>query len=89
MLFVNSAIFVSAIARYTNSAHRSALTTIRQFSLPAKALGSAETVSDPLFPAKTTVHDKWLPAESVRMILLPAKTLKEAQSYSLSRKPCL
>ena len=89
MLFVNSAIFVSVIAIYTNNGHRSALTTVRQWSLPAKALASAETVSDLLLPAKTIVHDKWLPAESVRMILLPAKTLKEAQSYSLSRKPFL
>ena len=38
-------------------------------------LASAETVRDLLLPAKTTVHEKWLPAETVRVILLPAETV--------------
>ena len=33
-------------------------------------LTSAETVCDILLPAETTVHDKWLPAETIRVILL-------------------
>ena len=36
-------------------------------------LASPETVHDLLLPAKTTVHEKWLPAETVRVILLPAE----------------
>ena len=37
-----------------------------QFSLPVDSVifGFLKTVSDLLLPAKTSVHDKWLPAES-------------------------
>ena len=38
-------------------------------------MASAEAVHDLLLPAETTVHEKWLPAETVRVILLPAETL--------------
>ena len=38
-------------------------------------LASIETVCDLLLPAETTVHEKWLPAETVPVILLPAETL--------------
>ena len=38
-------------------------------------LTSAETAHDLLFPPKTTVHEKWLPAETVSVILLPAERL--------------
>ena len=31
-------------------------------------LASAETVRDLLLPAEKTVHEKWLPAETVRVI---------------------
>ena len=44
-------------------------------------LASAETVHDLLLPAKTTIHEKWLPAETVSVILLPAK---EAKSHRQS-----
>lgn len=44
--------------------------------------GSAETVLDLLPSAETVLHDKWLLAESVLLILLPAKTVS-----ALSRKP--
>ena len=40
---------------------------------------------DLLLPAKTTVHEKWLPAETVCMILLPAHTYRNTDS--LCRKP--
>ena len=33
------------------------------------------TVRDLLLPAETTVHEKWLPEETVRVILLLAETL--------------
>ena len=35
---------------------------------------SAVTVSDLLLPAKTVVHKKWLPAQTVCVILLPAES---------------
>ena len=38
-------------------------------------LASAGTVRDLLLPVETTVHEKWLPAETVHVILLPAETL--------------
>ena len=39
-------------------------------------------------PAETTVHEKWLPAETVRVILLPAETLGRKLNHkdSLCRK---
>ena len=33
------------------------------------------------------MHDKWLSAEAIRVILLPARTVGN-QSNSLGRKPC-
>ena len=48
-------------------------------------MASAETVRD-LFPAETTVHENWLPAETVRVILLPAETLGRKLNR-LRRKP--
>ena len=38
--------------------------------------------------AETTVHQKWLPAETVRVILLPAETLGRKPNHrdSLCRK---
>ena len=38
-------------------------------------LASAQTICDLLLPAETIVHEKWLPAETVRVILLPVETL--------------
>ena len=51
-------------------------------------LASAKTVRDLLPPAKTNVHEKWLPAETVRVILIPAETLGRKQNHtdSLCRK---
>ena len=51
-------------------------------------LASAETVHDLLHPAKTTVQEKWLPAETVSVILLPAETLGRKLNHmdSLCRK---
>ena len=48
-------------------------------------LASAETVRDLLLPAETTIHEKWLPAETVCVILFPAKTL----SRKLNQKDSL
>ena len=45
-------------------------------------LASAETVRDLLLPAKTTVHEKWLPAETVCVILLPAETLRRKLNHT-------
>ena len=49
---------------------------------------SAENVCDLLLPAVTTVHVKWLPAETVCVILRPAETLGRKQNHrdSLCRK---
>ena len=47
-------------------------------------LASSEIVHDLLLPAETTLHEKWLPAETVRVILLPAKTWQEAESHGQS-----
>ena len=49
-------------------------------------LTSSEIVHDLLLPAETTVHEKWLPAETVHVILLPAKTWQNHMD-SLCRKP--
>ena len=51
-------------------------------------LVSAETVRDLLLPAETTVHKKELPAETVRVILLLAKTHSRKLNHtdSLCRK---
>ena len=38
-------------------------------------LASTETVRDLLLPAETIIHEKWLPAETFSVILLPAKSL--------------
>ena len=35
-------------------------------------MAPAKTVCDLLLPAENAVHDKWLLAESVRVVLLPA-----------------
>ena len=43
---------------------------------------SAETVRDLLLPAETTVHEKWLPAGTVRVILLPVETLARLSTGS-------
>ena len=45
-------------------------------------------VRDLLLPAETTVQEKWLPAETVSVILLPAETLGRKQNHtdSLCRK---
>ena len=45
-------------------------------------LASAETVCDLLLPAETTVHEKWLPAETARVILLPAKSLSRKLNHT-------
>ena len=49
---------------------------------------SAEAVYDLLLPAETIIHEKWLHAETVRVILLPAKTLHRKLNHmdSLCRK---
>ena len=47
-------------------------------------LASAETVCDLLLPPETTVHEKWLPAETVRVILPPAESQQEAESHRQS-----
>ena len=51
-------------------------------------LAFAETVLNLLLPAETTVHEKWLPAETVRVFLLPAETLGRKLNHtdSLCRK---
>ena len=51
-------------------------------------LASAEYVRDLLLPAETIVNEKWLPTETVRMILFPAETLcrKLNHTDSLCRK---
>ena len=38
-------------------------------------LASAETVRDLLLPVETTVHETWLRAETVRVILFLAESL--------------
>ena len=47
-------------------------------------LASAGTVRDLLLPVETTVREKWLPAETVSVILLPAETRQEAKSQGQS-----
>ena len=47
---------------------------------------STETDCDLLLPAETTVHEKWLPAETVRVILLPGQTLSRKLNHTDS--PC-
>ena len=51
-------------------------------------LASPEIVRNLVLPAETTVHEKWLPAETVCMILLPAETLGRKLNHrdSLCRK---
>ena len=51
-------------------------------------LASVETVRDLLLPAETSIDEKWLPAETVLVILLPAETLSRKLNYtdSLCRK---
>ena len=51
-------------------------------------LASPKTIRDLLLPAETTVHKKWLPAETVRVIQLPADTLGRKLNHtdSLCRK---
>ena len=49
----------------------------------------AETVCNLLLPAETFIHGKWLPAESVQVNLLPAKTLQEAQLWRQSRQEAI
>ena len=41
--------------------------------------GFCESVCDLLFPVETTVHDKWLPAETVRV-----NSRQEAKAHGLS-----
>ena len=41
-------------------------------------LSSTKTVRDVLLPAETTIHEKWLPAETVRVILLLAESQQDA-----------
>ena len=42
------------------------------------------TIRDLLLPAETTIHEKWLLAETVCVILLPAETLGwKSQEQSL------
>ena len=50
-------------------------------------LASVETARDLLLPAETTVHEKWLPAGTVRVILLLALGRKVNHTDSLCRKP--
>ena len=45
-------------------------------------LASAETVRDLLLPAETTFHEKWLPAETVRVILLLVETLRRKLNHT-------
>ena len=45
-------------------------------------LASTQTVCDLLLPAKTIVLGKQLPAETVRVILFPAKTLGRKQNHT-------
>ena len=40
-------------------------------------------------PVYAVVHGKWLPAESVRVILLPAETLDRDQSSGQSRQEAI
>ena len=51
-------------------------------------LASSETVRDLLLPAEITVHEKWLPAETVHVIQLPTESLSRKQDHtdSLCRK---
>ncbi|MEW8548154.1 MAG: hypothetical protein AB2693_32020 [Candidatus Thiodiazotropha sp.] len=52
-------------------------------------MASTETVCDLLLPAETFVHVKWLPAETLFVILLPAEILGKKQTHAdrLCRKP--
>ena len=54
-------------------------------------MASAETVRDLLLPGETVVLNKWLPAETVRVIQPPAESLGRKQNHtdSLHRKPFL
>ena len=45
-------------------------------------LASPETVRDLLLPAETVVLGKWLPAETVRVIKLPAESLGRKQNHT-------
>ena len=49
----------------------------------------AETVRNLLLPVGTTVLEKWLPADTVRVTLLPAKSVGRKQNHAdnLCRKP--
>ena len=51
-------------------------------------LAFAKIVCYLLLPAETTVHEKWLPAETVCVILLPAETLGRKLNHmdSICRK---
>ena len=51
-------------------------------------LVSTETVPDLLLPAETVVLGKWLPSETVHVILLPAESLGRKLNHtdSLCRK---
>ena len=51
-------------------------------------LASAETVHDLLLPAETVVLGKWIPAEIVRVILLPADNLCRKRKLADSIIPC-
>ena len=52
-------------------------------------LAFAETVRDLLLPAESFIHDKLLPVETARVILLPAETLGRKQNHAncLCNKP--
>ena len=52
-------------------------------------LASAKCVCYHVLSAETAKHDKWLPAEPVCVILIPAETcgMKHSHADSLNRKP--
>ena len=49
-------------------------------------LASAKTVRDLLLPVETTIHEKWLPAETVRVIQLPAESHLPSTTVSAGSK---
>ena len=53
--------------------------TVRDLLLPAETAVFRQDFRDLLLPAETAVHEKWLPAETVYVIMLPAESQQEAR----------
>lgn len=59
---------------------------VRKFSLPAETVRHVSAISS---VEDRQIHDKWLPGESVDVILLPAEALDRMHNHAgrLGRKP--